>query len=932
MPDQKKMYVRSTRPARLLLAILVCAGLLAGCSESPEEMVLSARTYLEKNDLGAASIQLKNALQQNPDLADARYLLGTISLEAGDVAAAVRDLQRARELGYPSDAISPHLARALVSAGEYDKVLADYEGVSLTDPLAQAKLLAALGDAHLGKRTLTESRDLFKQALALNAEEHSARLGLARSLLALQEFEAALEETDRLIAALPELAFAHALRSDIMQALGRPDEAISALELAIKANPRALNYQFALISLYLKSGDLDTAETRLAAMKQVNAKDASTLYLSAFIDFSRDRLAAAREAIDGVLRLNPNHFPSQVLAGGIYLRQNEHVQAQRFLEMALAQAPGHPLAQRLLAASFLATGNTERAKSMVEPMTLNQTDPSLMTLAGQIQLAAGNVDSASDFFARAVDANPADVQARTRLAVARISSGDDDRGFADLEAAAALDDTSGQPEFALVLAHLRSGNYDQALAAQAQLEAKQPNNPQTFNLKGGILMAKRDLANARLAFERALELQPSFLAAAVNLVRIDLAENKPDAARNRLDAVISADPKNVDAYLLLAELQSRTGTPDLTQIKATLERGLQANPSAVPLRLAMARMHLMERDPAKARAIAQEVSTAAPEDVGALDVLARAQLAQGDAQQAISTLERVVRLQPRSAAPLVALADVQRSANNSSAALASLRKAVTLQPDLLDPRVRIHAIQFEASQFNDAVATAREIQGVRPDHPIGYRLEGDAQAAQDKWSEAASVYRKAFDLAAVGDNLVKLHAALLRSDQRAEAETVLNNWMEANPDDLVTKTFKAERALAAQNLEEAERFYRDLIAARPNNLLALNNLAWVAGQLQRDDAIELAQRALTLAPDNPAVLDTLGMLQLNRGDTEAALANLVRAVALAPQSPALQLNLAEAYQRVGKLDEARAALDALIQSAPEGSAVQVEARKRREAM
>ena len=43
--------------------------LAAGCAdESPEKRSPSAKEYLQKNDTKAAMIQIKNALQKNPDL------------------------------------------------------------------------------------------------------------------------------------------------------------------------------------------------------------------------------------------------------------------------------------------------------------------------------------------------------------------------------------------------------------------------------------------------------------------------------------------------------------------------------------------------------------------------------------------------------------------------------------------------------------------------------------------------------------------------------------------------------------------------------------------------------------------------------------------------------------------------------------------------
>ena len=72
------MSSRSTIPA-LLLALLLVA-----CGEKPEAMLNSAKDYLAKNDAKAAVIQVKNALQVNPDLPEARLLIGKALLETGD--------------------------------------------------------------------------------------------------------------------------------------------------------------------------------------------------------------------------------------------------------------------------------------------------------------------------------------------------------------------------------------------------------------------------------------------------------------------------------------------------------------------------------------------------------------------------------------------------------------------------------------------------------------------------------------------------------------------------------------------------------------------------------------------------------------------------------------------------------------------------------
>lgn len=922
---------RGRGAGRSVFALVLCAGLLGGCSESPEDMLASARSYLAKNDESAASIQLKNALQKDGNIAEARFLLGTISLSRGDVAAAVRDLQRAQELGYPGGQIAPYLARALVLSGSADKVIADFSAIRLDDPAAQAEVLKAVGDAHMVKSERDKARALYEAALVSNPENANARLGLAYTMAYGGELDGALAEADKIIAANPRAAEAHALRAEILLNAGKSADARAALEAAVEAQPRNANYHFALISLLLRGDDIDSAEKRLTAMKAVAPKSPLTQYLSAFVDFRRDRVTAARESIDAVLRTQPEHLPSQLLAGSIYLKLDQHVMAQRYLESVLARDPGQALARRLLAASLLSAGDATRARELVKPLTEGGADAATMTLAAQIHLATGDFDAASDFFARAVDANPDDVGARTRLAVARMATGDTERAFSDLESAAELEGSEGQPELAMVLAHLRRGEVDDALKAQQQLELKQPGNPQTHNVKGGILLAKKDLPGARLAFERALELDPGFLSAAVNLARIDIAEDKADNAKKRFERLIEVQPAKVDAYLLLAELQARTGA-SASDIQATLERGLKANPASLSVKLAMARFHVSQREIPKALAIVQEVVTANPNDSLALGILAEIQLEAGDRQQAAASLNRLIALQPRAPEPLVALANVQTLDGNRSGASQTLRRALTIQPDFLPAQQQLVALLAQDRKFNEAIVVAREVQAQRPDDARGFAMEGDLSLAQEKWAEAAKAFETAFSKAPSGELAGRLHAARSRDGKGAMADKELAQWIEANPSDVVARGYRAERAIAEQRLEDAEKDYREILTVNPDNALTLNNLAWVAGQLGRADAIKLAERGLSLAPDNAAVLDTLGVLLMKKGEHDRGLAMLERAVELAPRSGALKVNLVNAYIQLGKKDQARSKLDELLAEAPADSPLHIEAMRLRQGL
>ncbi len=901
-----------TGRARAVVIAALTAALLAGCGQSPEEMLASAKSYMEKQDLGAASIQLKNALQENGSLTEARFLLGSIHVRQGDSAAAVKELQRARDLGYPQEQIAPLLARALLGAGELDRLLAEFASTRVADKGAQGIILAALGDANLAKRDADKARAAYLDAIEVDPDQVDARIGLARTHMINADLKAAEDEVREAIRRNPASAEAHATLADVLIMRNEPEQSLLSLREAIRLAPRAVNYHFAHVSQLLRQGKLSEAEKALKAMQAAAPSHLSTRYLQGLVHYQNNRLVEARDTLLQVLKEAPQYLPAELLAGTVLVRLNEHVTGRAYLARVLERAPREPMARRTMVASHLATGEAERALEFLQPLLQQENpDPRLLGLAGQVFLANGDFERSEEYFERAARVAPDDAQARMRLGVARLAGGDSAAAFADLESAAQMDDAAIQADLALVMAHLRRGETDKALEAHAQLERKQPDNPLVHNLRGGLMLAKRDVPAARTAFEKALSMRPDYLSAAINLARIDLAARRPDDALARIKTVIDLNPKNVEALLALAELQRATGaTPAV--VLGSLERAEAVTPGAVAPNLAIIQHHLRQREFPRALQVAQKVAAAYPEDPRVVEALARTQLATGDSQQAISALNKLASLQPRSTHPLLMLADVHRSLKSNDAAEQALRRALSISPDAIDALQRLIALQLEGGKRDAALVLARDAQARQPQRAAGYLLEGEIHATGGQWSEAAKAYRKALDNGGGGNAAMRLHAALLRVERKADAERLASDWLSKNPTDLMMRGYLAERALAEKRYPDAMTLFGRMHEMAPQNALILNNLAWTAKELKDPKALEYGEQALRLAPGNPAVIDTVGMIQVERGDFDAGIANLRRAVTLGPELLPLQLNLAKALARAGRGAEARTQLDTLL--------------------
>ena len=118
-------------------------------------------------------------------------------------------------------------------------------------------------------------------------------------------------------------------------------------------------------------------------------------------------------------------------------------------------------------------------------------------------------------------------------------------------------------------------------------------------------------------------------------------------------------------------------------------------------------------------------------------------------------------------------------------------------------------------------------------------------------------------------------------------------------------------ALSRKDFATAHQFYIALYNTDPNDAVILNNLAWTAGQTKDPKALEYAEKANVLAPNQPSIMDTLGTLLIEKGDTARGIELLRQASALLPNAPDLRLNLAKGLIKANQKDAAKKELEVL---------------------
>lgn len=899
----------ASRLAALLVPLLLLPLLLAGCHgpQGSDSLLADARHYHQQGQPRAAIIELKNLLQKDPQHAQARLLLGTLYSETGETLSAEKELRKAQALGAPPAQVLPLLGKTLLMLGQFEPLLAQLPG----DAQAPLAVQALRGDALLALGRQAQARDVYAAILARQAEQPEALLGLARIAVLEQQLASAELLVEQALRVQPASLDGLRLQGDLQRLLGHPAQARRAYQQILALKPGHAQAHIDLASLALQEDQFAEAAAQLASARKLAPNNLGLLQAQALLDFRQGRPKAALAALQLVLKAAPEHMPALLLSGAVQLALGSPQLAENALRPFLAAHPGHPYASKMMAAILLLRGQDDAAIELLLPLLQAAPDDvELLSLLGESHLRARRYAKAGGYFEQAAALAPASPRLHAALGISSLGQGETARAIGELERANALDSKTVQSGTMLVMTLLRNKDNTQALATVQALERQHGSNPLLHNLKGGVQLALQDRPGARASFEQALRLDGSYLPALANLAQLDVGENKPELAQRRYQAALARSPKNAELQAALAKLAATQGKRD--EARRWLEQAQADHPDAVAPAALLCNFYLQTGEKDKALALARRLQGSQPGQTEALALRAQVEYSAGLAREALDSYKQLASVQNSSAPLQMRISSLHLALGDPQSALQAARRAHAIEPSLLEAQVVEVAMQLELKRPREALAAARRVQQQQPAMAAGYKLEGDVQLAQGQPLAALAMYERAFQLSKTGPLQVQLYRALLAAGQESQADARMAAWLKGQPGDLATRLYLAGSKLAKEQFQAAIGHYEYVIARQAGNVVALNDLAWAYQHAGDSRALATAERALALAPDNAAVLDTLGWIVLQQGDATRAIAVLRQAAKLAPASPDVHYHLGLALLKSGDKPGARQQLQQLL--------------------
>jgi putative PEP-CTERM system TPR-repeat lipoprotein len=892
----------------LLGAMLVIA--LAGCGKSPEQHVQDGTASFEQGDFKTAILELKSALQEQPGNREARLLLGKAHLANAAYEDAEKELIRAQEQGASYDEVLPALAKALLMQNKSEKVLELVPGSSLSpQSVASLQVSRATALLLLGKRP--EAEQAIQAASIADAQSPELLLLSAKLALIDQDRPKALRLVDSVLENDKDQIDAIYMKAGLLSQEGKDTEAIQQYQQIVAKDAKQISAHLAIFRIQANAGKLEEAEKSLMVAEKIAGNVPLVIFSRGILELSRGKLKEANEAMQQVLKASPDYLPAVLAQANISYGLGNFEQSLKNAQKILVKQPNHPLAIRILAGSQLKMGDGKTAMVTLAPLlNTGAEDAQLLNLAAEIHFKNEDFNKAMHYLDRAVALDPKNPDLKTRQALSHLHQGNDKEALAYLVDAVHLNVKPGRADFALVILHLQNKQFDLALQAIDALEKKLPNNPITHNLRAAAQLGKQDKAGARKELETALNIEPTFVPAAIGLARLDLQDKNFPEARKRFESILAKDQNNLKAMLALADL-AKVEKKESEYLK-WLERAAKTHPESIPASEHLVRFYLAKKNGAKAVEIARQAVSANPENAQALALLGSVQAASGANEESVRSFNTLVEKNKNSPGAYLQLALAQLNNNQTGQARTNLTRALQLKPDYTAAQEVLIRLEMSEKKPEAALKIARAMQQQNAKSPIGYDLEGNIQRLQNNHVQAVKSYEQALAKDPRVDRFIKLHQAMKLSGDVIGAEKRLNIWLDQHSKDITTQLYAAQVYLQAGRNREAVVQYENALKSKPNDVLILNNLAALYQKEKDPRALGAAEKALKLKPDNPSIMDTLGWILLEQGQLSRATDLLRKAAEKAPKSGTIRYHLAVALRRVGIKQNARKELEAAI--------------------
>jgi tetratricopeptide (TPR) repeat protein len=427
--------------------------------------------------------------------------------------------------------------------------------------------------------------------------------------------------------------------------------------------------------------------------------------------------------------------------------------------------------------------------------------------------------------------------------------------------------------------------------------------------KADAFLAAGNFGDAILAYKNALKIDRRSGEARYKLADAYVANNELELAAREYIRAADLLPDRGDVQLKAAAILLTAQQFEAARKYAAA--AVKADPANIEAQILLANAMAGQKDLAGAIRELERTIQNAPADPRAYTSLGGINASQGNLREAEAAFKKAVDTDPKSIRARLALGYFYWNTQRIPEAEAAMDAALALDRD--DEFANRMLATYYLVQQRNAEAETPLLRLVNQNDPLGTLTLADLYVRTDRAAQARPLYEKLLgDQRMRGRAIARLAALDYKSAKPAEAHRRVDEGLKADPKDVDLLVLKAQLLTRDQRLDEALEVARKAVTLAPQSAQAQFTLGVVhSTKGQTDEAIQALREAIKLDPNTIGADAHLARLFLARNNFEAALKHGQAARTLDPRDPDVRLNLAAALVATGNPTAAEAELKKL---------------------
>ncbi|WP_432464326.1 XrtA/PEP-CTERM system TPR-repeat protein PrsT [Agarivorans sp. QJM3NY_33] len=889
----------------LSLSLVACGG------DSAQEHLTKATNYLAQGDNSAAIIELKNAIKKDGELGQARLSLGRIYLNRGSYPAAQKELLKALALNADKAQVLPLLARSYLNQNQADKISTLIPDNRPLEADVETELLAIYALSLFREGQIDKARLTLNQAQELGVENTYSRMASASISAADKQYDQANSTIDQLAQEAPNNTDVWLLKGHLATLSNDIETAVAAYRHAVELAPDAIQFTLYLAQALVKNKQYSEAEPYLNRILKMAPNHILSNQLKAYIQFQKEDFDSAFTLATKALQNGSNNTSTQLIAGISAYKLNKYEQALTQLEKVITKDPGNALAQRLYVTTQFRIGQLDSALEQLNQSSLTDAQDSNFLSTVSIQLnQLGRTEEALQIAEKA--AASGNLSAKAKLGLLQLKQ-NDPKGLETLNQVLAENPAQTQAFLGIQAFHYKQKKTDEVFAALEQWLGEHPKDQAVKLYKGALLEQLGRYQEALDAYQSVLKDNPKDVPATLFSSSAYVQIGKAEKAYQIIYQLKTENPENLRVFQFLMGHASQLDR--MAEVKALLDQQLLEQPNSNLLQEQLGRYFVFKKDFKQAITSLEQVEPLLRSDQ-IWQLIGDLYLQDKQNDNAISTYRRWLDNSPLSLAAYIKNINVLEANNKLNEAVALSNRAVKV---FKNNQKMIFLNSVLLLKTGNAAASQEALNSLAPNQLktlAAIQQQGYIYLTQENLPLAIKTFEDLYSKHPSMQTANRLIQTYKDANQPERAVAFVEKTLSEHGEAAQPLQLQLAELQMSLNPQQALQSYQKIISKEPENIIALNNLAWVYhAQQDNQQALKYAKQVYQLKPELAQIKDTYGYMLLKAGQAEKATEILAESYQQQANNE-IGVHYVEALIASNKHSQARTLLNSLIDLDP----------------